>query len=184
MSMSAWRRVVLGPVLAAALSGVASSSAFADDTGRLQDLTRAFAALDVQDMSGRRWTAADLRGRVVVLDFWATWCAPCWREIPWLQRIHEKFDPARVQVLGVSLDVTSRRTLVSWINRRRVDWPQVWEPRGYESPLAEHFGVASLPTTLVIAPDGRVVATQLRGARLVAAVAALLENDGPTDERR
>jgi thiol-disulfide isomerase/thioredoxin len=165
------------------LSGVGSSAASTNGTDRLSQLTQAFAALDVRDMSGRRWTAEGLRGRVVVLDFWATWCPPCWKEIPWLQKIHDGRDPARVQVIGVSLDVTDRRTLVAWLNRQRVDWPQIWDGSGYDSPLAERFGVGSLPTTILVAPDGRVVATNLRGARLVAAVDTLLTNGAAAGSR-
>lgn len=171
-------RWVFGLALAATLSGDAFPDTSAAGTVRLDELTRAFAGFDVRDMSGRRWTAAGLRGRVVVLDFWATWCPPCWREIPWLQQIHERFDPARVQVIGVTMDVTDRRTLVSWLNRRRIDWPQVWESHGYESLLAKRFGVGSLPTTFVVAADGRVVAAHLRGAALVEVVEALLADGG------
>jgi thiol-disulfide isomerase/thioredoxin len=162
------------------LSGVSSPAASMNDTDRLRQLTQAFATFDVRDMSGRRWTAEQLRGRVVVVDFWATWCAPCWKEIPSLQAIHERWDSTRVQVIGITLDVTDRRTLAAWLNRLRVDWPQIWERDGYDSPLTERFGVGALPTTLLVAPDGRVVATNLRGATLVAAVEALLTDDGST----
>lgn len=141
----------------------------------LDNLTRAFASFDVRDMNGTRWTAAGLRGRVVVLDFWATWCPPCWAEIPWLRRLHQDFDDERVQVIGVSLDTTNRRTFMSWLNQRRVDWPQVWDQRGYDSIIAARFGVDSLPVSILIAPDGRVVALNLRGARLLTAVEALLD---------
>jgi thiol-disulfide isomerase/thioredoxin len=160
--------------LVATRSDLGSAAASASDTDKLGQLTQAFAALDARDMSGRRWTAEGLRGRIVVLDFWATWCAPCWKEIPWLQKIHDGQDPTRVQVIGITLDVTDRRTLVAWLNRQRVDWPQIWERSGYDSPLAVRFGVGSLPTTILVGPDGRVVATNLRGAKLVAAVEALL----------
>ncbi len=129
-------------------------------------------------MNGRRWTAENLRGRVVVLDFWATWCPPCWEEIPWLRRVQDGLDPARVQVLGITLDVTDRRTLVAWLNRRRVDWPQVREPHGYDGVLAARFGVSALPASVLVAPDGRVVAVNLRGAQLVSAVEALLAGAG------
>jgi thiol-disulfide isomerase/thioredoxin len=168
------RGFVVSVALAWTLIGDAAAAAPPGDEDRLVGLTRAFATLDVRDMDGRRWTAADLRGRVVVLDFWATWCPPCWDEIPWLRRIHEGFDRDRVQVIGISLDVTDRRTLVAWMNRRRVDWPQIWEPNGYDSALAGTFGVDALPASLLAAPDGRVVGVNLRGARLVSAVEALL----------
>jgi thiol-disulfide isomerase/thioredoxin len=159
-----------------ALAGAASSAATTNETDRLSLFTQAFAALDARDMSGRRWSAEALRGRVVVLDFWATWCAPCWTELPWLRKIRDELDPTRVQIIGITLDRTDRRTLVAWLNRQRVDWPQIWERDGYDSALAEQFGVGSLPTTVLVSPAGRVVATNLRGARLVAAIEALLAN--------
>jgi thiol-disulfide isomerase/thioredoxin len=173
---------LVATIVIAASAAFAFPAAAGNEADRLRQLTRAFAELDVRDMAGRRWTAADLRGRVVVMDFWATWCPPCWKELPWLRRIHEK-DPARIQVLGVSLDVTDRRTLVAWLNRQRVEWPQVWETHGYESALAERFGVGALPTTLVIDRYGRVVAMNLRGAKLVAAVDTLLAEDETTRGR-
>jgi thiol-disulfide isomerase/thioredoxin len=168
------RRAAAAVALGVMLSGVGSSAASANDTERLSQLTQAFARLDARDMNGRHWTAEGLRGRVVVLDFWATWCAPCWKEIPWLQKIHDGQNPTRVQVIGISLDVTDRRTFVAWLNRQRVAWPQIWDRSGYDSPLAERFGVGSLPTTILVGPDGRVVATNLRGARLVVAIETLL----------
>jgi thiol-disulfide isomerase/thioredoxin len=174
-----WRPVVT-VALVIALSGVSSFAGSLNDADRLRHLTQMFADLDVRDMSGRRWTAQQLRGRVVVVDFWATWCAPCWKEIPTLKTIQERWDPTRVQVIGITLDVTDRRTLVAWLNRQRIEWPQIWERDGYDSPLAERFGVVALPTTLLVAPDGRVVAMSLRGATLVAAVEALLTDDGST----
>jgi thiol-disulfide isomerase/thioredoxin len=137
-------RIVVATALVAALSSGGTFATATSAADRLGELTRAFAGLDARDMSGRRWTAGELRGRVVVLDFWATWCAPCWKEIPWLQQIHEGWDPARVQVIGISLDVTDRRTLVAWLNRQRVDWPQIWDKSGYDGALAERFGVDSL----------------------------------------
>lgn len=173
------RGIVLGLGLVWALMAAVPVGASSEDDRRLSELTRAFETFDARDMDGRRWTTADLRGRVVVLDFWATWCPPCWREIPWLKRIQNQFDPSRVQVIGVSLDVTDRRTLVAWLNRRRVDWPQIWESYGYDSPIASRFGVDALPTSVLVDADGRVVAVDLRGARLLAAVDALLGGVSP-----
>jgi thiol-disulfide isomerase/thioredoxin len=181
-ALPAWRAVA-AVALVCALSDVSSSAASANDPNHLRQLTEAFASLDARDMSGRRWTAEALRGQVVVLDFWATWCAPCWQEIPWLRKIHHGQDLTGVQVIGITLDVADRRTLVAWFNRRRVDWPQVWDGSGYDGPLAERFGVRSLPTSILVAPDGRVVATNLRGARLLAAVETFLANGGAAGSR-
>lgn len=150
-----------------------ASTAAPQGEQRLRQLTEAFATFDARDMDDRRWTTASLRGRVVVLDFWATWCAPCLADIPWYRQIVERFD-TRVQVIGISLDTTDRRTLAAWLNRQRVDWPQVWDARGYDSALADQFGVTALPTSVLVGTDGRVVAVNLRGQRLVAAIEGLL----------
>lgn len=175
--MVRWRAAIAsGCVLLALVSVlplVQAATPAAQRESRLRQLTEAFATFDVRDMDDRRWTTATLRGRVVVLDFWATWCAPCLADIPWYRQIVERFE-TQVQVIGISLDVTDRRTLAAWLNRQRVDWPQVWDARGYDSPLADQFGVTGLPTSVLVGPDGRVVAVNLRGERLVAAIEELL----------
>ena len=161
-------------VLAAdGLSGAAAPAVGRGDDDRLRQLTGIFAAFDARDLAGRRWTASSLAGRVVVVDFWATWCAPCLADLPWLRRLHERGAGRSVQVLGVSLDVGERRTLVAWLNRQRVDWPQIWDDRGYGGGLARQFGITTLPASILVAPDGRVVAVNLRAERLVAAIDAL-----------
>jgi thiol-disulfide isomerase/thioredoxin len=179
------KRLIAAMTVAVALALGASTTSGAgvipaSNDDRLQRLTQAFGTFDARDMEGRRWTTAALRGRVVVLDFWATWCAPCLAEIPSLRRLHKRFAPDRVQIIGVSLDVTDRRTFVAWLNRHRVDWPQVRAEQGYDSVLAEQFGVASLPASVLVGPDGRVVALNLRGERLVSAVDQLLSGSQPT----
>jgi thiol-disulfide isomerase/thioredoxin len=141
----------------------------------LASLTRAFASFDARDLSGRRWRAADLEGRVVLLDFWATWCAPCLADVPWLRRAREQFPVNRFVLLGVSLDTTERRTLNSWLNRQRVDWPQIWDDRGYDGPLARHFGVESLPRSVLFDAQGRAVATNVRAERLIATLHQLID---------
>jgi hypothetical protein len=159
----AW--TLIGDAAAAAPPG--DEDRLAGPDARLRDAGRAGHGRAPLDRRGpaRAGRGAGFLGDVV---------PPCWDEIPWLRRIHEGFDRDRVQVIGISLDVTDRRTLVAWMNRRRVDWPQIWEPNGYDSALAGTVGVDALPASLLAAPDGRVVGVNLRGARLVSAVEALL----------
>ncbi len=139
-------------------------------------------AFSATDLDGQRWTAADLRGRVVLLDFWATWCAPCLAELPRLKTLRARHSRADFEILGISLDVTSRRSFVSWLNRNRIDWPQVHERAGYAANLPRLFGVDRLPRTLVIARDGTIAATDLRGERLAAVIDALADTSARVDQ--
>lgn len=124
-------------------------------------------------MSGRRIAMRDLRGRVVVLDFWATWCAPCLAELPRLQRAHARYGD-RVAIVGVSLDVVSRATFTGWLRRHQVSWPQVHDGRGWSSPIVRAFGLEAIPYSLLIDPSGRVVGVNVTGERLDRSLEALM----------
>lgn len=138
------------------------------------DLQRAVAELDAVDLEGRRWTGAELKGRVVLIEFWATWCAPCLSQIPLLRKLRAQYGPERFEVLGVSLNSSGRRDFVAWVNRQGVAWPQVHDGRAFNGRVARTFGVGALPASVLIDQRGRVVAANLRDAALEGAVAALL----------
>jgi thiol-disulfide isomerase/thioredoxin len=130
----------------------------------------------MEDMSGRRWTVAGLRGRVVLLDFWATWCAPCLSELPRLKSLRERYSREELEIIGIMLEPTTRRSLTSWLNRHRIDWPQVHE-RGYSGTLARAYGVQSLPATVLFGRDGFLDARNLRGERLERRVTELINRE-------
>jgi thiol-disulfide isomerase/thioredoxin len=134
----------------------------------------AFAKFRATDIEGRELTATSLRGRVVILDFWATWCAPCLKDVPTYQRLRREHDDSRLEIIGVSVDVLDRRGLVSWLNRQQVTWTQIHDRRGYSGELAQQFKVMSLPTTYVFDADGRMVAANVRGERLIETVTKLM----------
>jgi len=159
-----------GPVI----SPVAGTRQDDRSGGSLQAAAQALARLDARDLSGRRWTAEHLRGRVVLLDFWATWCAPCLTDLPRLKALRARHSRADFEILGVSLDSTSRRTLVAWLNRQRADWPQIHEPGAYEAPTARLFDVDRLPMTILVRDDGTVDSLGLRGEALEARIHVLV----------
>jgi thiol-disulfide isomerase/thioredoxin len=127
------------------------------------------------DIDGRRWSAEALRGRVVVVDFWATWCAPCLEELPRLKRMHQRHEDRGLTIIGVSLDRSSTREFRSWLQRQAISWPQVRESGGFDSPLARTFAIDAVPASFVFGRDGRLHASGLRGVALEHRVAALLE---------
>ncbi len=152
----------------------APASSRAPVDARVARLTQALDAFDARDLGGARWTRRDLRGRVVLIDFWATWCASCLAELPALRRLRETHGSARFEILAVNLDVLARRDLVGWLRRNDVTWPQIADGRGYGSPLAHAFDVRSLPSSLLLDRDGRITAVNLRGKALADAVDRLV----------
>ena len=167
--------LAVAAMLVATLAGApAQAPNPAPSASVLEPFTRAFGSFDARDLSGRRWRTADLAGRVVLLDFWATWCAPCLADVPHLRRARERFPESQFTVIGVSLDTADRRALAAWLNRQRVDWPQIWDDRGFDGPLARLFRVESLPRSIVFDARGRAVATDLRGERLMPFLLTLL----------
>jgi thiol-disulfide isomerase/thioredoxin len=112
--------------------------------------SQATPALHVVDLNSQRWTAAELSGQVVVLNFWATWCAPCVEEMPTLQALHNNTERAP-RVLAVNVKETAS-TVRRFIAAQRLDMPVVLDPHG---DLARQWGVRVYPTTVLIGSDGR-----------------------------
>jgi thiol-disulfide isomerase/thioredoxin len=158
------------PVLAMLLSAGLMAGAQQPDRVALQSAVDGFGAVD---MAGERVTMADLRGRVVLVEFWATWCPPCLADIPWLKKAREAHGD-RLAIVGVSLDVIDRAALVSWLRRHDVGWRQVYDGRGWSSPLLDPFGLQGIPFNVLVGPDGRVVGTDVRGEALLRALDVLL----------
>lgn len=137
------------------------------------------------DLEGRRWTAADLEGRVVMLAFWATWCAPCRDEFPHLRHLQERFGEEDFLLVGIVLDTLDRRRLRSFLLRHNITWPQVHENLGFAGELARRFRIEAVPAIVLIDREGRLVARDLRGRALEVTVETLLEKySGATDDAR
>ncbi len=112
---------------------------------------------ELQDLTGTRVQLSDLRGQVVVLNFWATWCGPCRQELPQLQRLQEKYADGGLVVLGVSdeqPDVTLR-----FLEQRNLKFRTLHDNGGQ---IFQRFSVMEIPTTLVIGRDG-IIASRLLG---------------------
>ena len=105
-------------------------------------------------LAGDSLRLADLRGQIVVLNFWATWCAPCVEEIPELIDLHDELNPHGLTVLGVSLDEEGPDLIKPFTDRFGITYPIPLD----DGAVAEAYGgVWALPTTYVIDPEGQIM---------------------------
>ncbi|MCK5920763.1 MAG: TlpA family protein disulfide reductase, partial [Methylococcales bacterium] len=100
-----------------------------------------------------------------LIDFWASWCGPCRREIPNVKRAYDKYKSKGFEVLGVSLDNNKGRWLQS-IKQEGLEWPNVSDLKRFRSVAAADYGVNSIPYTVLVDPEGKILATRLRGPGL------------------
>ena len=106
----------------------------------------------LERLDGGSVTLADLRGKVVVLDFWATWCPPCEFQIPILNDVHARLDGERVAILGVSVDTEGPEKVRAYLDEHPAEYPILM---GSEA-LARKFGAPGFPSLIVVDPQGRV----------------------------
>jgi len=115
------------------------------------------AALRATDLTGKSITLDAYKGKVVLLDFWATWCAPCREEIPKILSLYRKYHQKGLEVIGISLDGASGRgQILDYIKEQRIPWRQVFDGKGFDSPLATAYKLQAIPFTLLIGRDGKV----------------------------
>jgi peroxiredoxin len=127
----------------------------------------------VKDIEGKTLTLASYKGKVVLLDFWATWCMPCKQEMPNVLRIHDRFHKKGFEIIGISLD-SDRVALDRYIKSNKMTWPQYFDGRGWQNGVAEIYKVRSIPATYLIDKQGKIRYRSLRGAELERAVEMLL----------
>lgn len=127
----------------------------------------------VKDISGRDVTLSDLKGKVVLLDFWATWCPPCRVEIPNLLEIYRQFKNKNFVMISVSLD-RNLQAARKFVKEKEMNWVHIIDLKaGLE--IATLYQVEYIPSTFVIGSKGKIEARQLRGDELKSKIAALLK---------
>jgi thiol-disulfide isomerase/thioredoxin len=109
-------------------------------------------AFSVTTMDGKQVSMDDLQGKVVLLDFWATWCEPCREALPHIRKVAKKFEGQPLVILSVSLD-NDERTWKEFVGKNEMTWLQ-YRDGGFTGPIATMFGVKSIPHTYTIDADG------------------------------
>lgn len=121
--------------------------------------------ITLKDTEGKDLSLSSLRGKVVLIDFWASWCGPCRAENPNVVRVYGKYKDKGFTVFGVSLD-QNREKWLSAIKSDGLAWSHVSDLKGWSSEGAKLYGVKSIPQTYLIDKEGKVIAKNLRGEML------------------
>ncbi len=133
----------------------------------------AFPEFNEKDLAGKPLSVANYKGKVVLIDFWATWCGPCVRELPNVLEAYTKYHPQGFEIIGISLD-DNRQKLETFIKEKKMTWAQYFDGKGWQNKLAEKYGVQSIPATYLLDGNGKIIGSNLRGPELETALAKAL----------
>jgi thiol-disulfide isomerase/thioredoxin len=149
--LTAWANFELGHRSSAKLVK-AAGSAVKDDKER-----KAAPEFELKDADGKTVRLSDYKGKVVLLDFWATWCGPCKIEMPWFIELQKEYGPQGLQIVGVAMDDASKEEIQKFVQEMGVNYTILL---GKEAVGQEYGGVDVLPTTFFIDRDGKIVSRE------------------------
>ncbi len=131
--------------------------------------------LSLPDLNGKKVSLSELKGKVVLIDFWASWCGPCRQNNPRLVKLYNKYHGKGFEIYGISLD----DDISSWkkaVRHDRLTWIQVIDDRGWEALSASTYGVDMIPTSFLIDREGVIRTINAEGSELESNVKDLLKD--------
>lgn len=125
---------------------------------------------------------ASYQGKVVLVDFWASWCGPCRAELPNVLKAYQQYHDKGFEVVGISLD-TDKEATEAYIKDQEIPWVTLYdaEQGGWDHPMAVHYGIQGIPTVILVGADGKVVSTTASGPELSKQLLMLLGEPKPLD---
>jgi peroxiredoxin len=133
------------------------------------------ADLSLPDLTGKMVSLSDFKGKVVLLDFWASWCGPCRHNNPRLVKLYSKYHGKGLEIYGVSLD----EDMHSWkkaVHNDKLSWVQVIDDKGWEATSIVTYGIDFIPSSFLIDRNGVIRTINAEGSELDSSVRDLLKD--------
>ncbi|MGA6988256.1 MAG: TlpA disulfide reductase family protein [Terriglobales bacterium] len=145
---------IVAVMLSAGIRVARTNRANASAPGLMGNLAPDF---ELQTLDGKNLKLSDLRGKAVLLNFWATYCGPCKIEMPWFVELQNEYGPQGFQIIGVAMDDASTEDIAKFAKEMGVNYPILL---GKESVAVSYGGVNALPTTFFLDRDGKLIARE------------------------
>ena len=126
------------------------------------------------DKDGKDFVFSTLRGKYVLVDFWASWCGPCMREMPNVVKLYKECKGKNFEIVGVSLD-QKRDAWLNAVEKNKMKWIQVSDLKSWETLPVKLCNISAVPYTVLVDPEGKVIALDLRGEELIKKVKEVLK---------
>lgn len=130
--------------------------------------------LSLPGKNGDTIKLSSFQGKIVLVDFWASWCVPCRRNNPFLVYLYKKYKNKGLEIYGLSIDEEKDRWLGA-VKKDRLSWPQVVDNKGWDAPSTLAYGVEAIPANFLLDKEGKIIAIDLEGQELEKKIKALLK---------